>query len=306
MDKEMRSVLENGTWELVENPEEVKPVPLKWVYKIKQDAAGNVKRYESRVVAKSGARGADLPYRLGRRHPRGGLEGGADCEGESALGGQVRCAGLGEATYFLAMELARDRVARNLKLTQKKLTEELVARHGLARARARSVPRGAREKLTREGEPLNTARVHYSELIGSLLYLSVCTRPDIAQAVGALALYTSAPTEAHWAAALGVVRYLAGIEEDGITFGGSGEVLKAFCDADFAGDVDTRRSTTGYVSLMYGGAHIDVIYHFARERVAQKEVKFAYCPTEGMKVDILTKALAPGKSPKCESEIGIA
>ncbi|GAQ92986.1 hypothetical protein KFL_012360010 [Klebsormidium nitens] len=121
----------------------------------------------------------------------------------------------------------------------------------LAGARARSVPLGAGEKLAREGKPLDTAKFPYSELIGSLLYLSVCTRPDIAQAVGALARCTSAPTEAHRTAALRVVRYLAGTAEAGITFGGSGEVLEAFCDADYARDVDTRRSTTGYVFLMY-------------------------------------------------------
>ena len=48
------------------------------------------------------------------------------------------------------------------------------------------------------------------------MYLSVCTRPDIAQAVGALARYMSAPTVAHWAAALGVIRYLAGTGEAGV------------------------------------------------------------------------------------------
>ena len=52
MDEEMRSLLENGTWELVEKPEGVKPVPMKWVYKIKRDALGNVERYKSRLVAK--------------------------------------------------------------------------------------------------------------------------------------------------------------------------------------------------------------------------------------------------------------
>ncbi|GAQ93627.1 hypothetical protein KFL_017300010 [Klebsormidium nitens] len=58
---------------------------------------------------------------------------------------------LGEATYFLEMELTRDREARTLKLTQKKLTGELVGRYGLADARARSVPLGTGDKLTKEG-----------------------------------------------------------------------------------------------------------------------------------------------------------
>jgi hypothetical protein len=52
MDEEMRFLLENGTWELVEKPDGVGPVPARWAYKIKRDAQGNTERYKSRVVAK--------------------------------------------------------------------------------------------------------------------------------------------------------------------------------------------------------------------------------------------------------------
>ena len=83
---------------------------------------------------------------------------------------------LREATYFLGMELARDRAARTLKLAQRKLTGELLGRYSLTDARARSVPLSAGEKLTKEGKPLDTAKFPYSELVGSLLYLSRCTR----------------------------------------------------------------------------------------------------------------------------------
>jgi hypothetical protein len=51
--------------------------------------------------------------------------------------------------------------------------------------------------------------------------------------------------------------------------------------------------------------HIDVIHHFAKERVAHKEVNFVFCRTEDMKADILTKALAPGTFKKCRKEINI-
>ncbi|GAQ93205.1 hypothetical protein KFL_013590010 [Klebsormidium nitens] len=195
---------------------------------------------------------------------------------------------LEEAKYFLSMELTRDREARTLKLTQKKLTGELVGLYELASARARSVPLGNGDKLTKKGEPLDTKRFPY---------------------IGALARYMAGPTEEHWRAALGVVRYLAGTAEDGVTFGGSGETLIAYCDADYATVKDTKRSTTGYVFLMYRGPrskHIDVIHHFVRERVARKVVAFAYCGTEDMKADIMTKALALGKFKRCKSEIGIA
>ena len=283
---------------------------------------------------------------------------------------------LGPATFFLGMELLRDRNARTLKLTQKKLTTELIRRYGLTDAKERSVPLAVGEKLKKEGEPLDTSKFPYSECVGSLLYLSVCTRPDIAQAVGVLARYMAAPTVAHWEVALGVVRYLVGTVEYGLTFGESKETLMGYCDADYAGDIDSRRSTTGYVFLMFGGAvswssrlqptvavstveaeylsagqavkealwfrklgedlnldlgpiqihcdnqgalqllkhpiasqrskHIDVIHHFARERVARKEVTFSFCRTEDMKADLLTKALSPGKFKKCREEIGIA
>jgi hypothetical protein len=152
------------------------------------------------------------------------------------------------------MELSRDRDARSLKLTQKKLTRELISRYGLADARACSVPQVVEEKLKKEGEPLDMVRFPYSKCVGSLLYLSVCMRPDIAQAMGALARYMAAPTVEHWEAALGVVRYLVRTADYGLTFGGSSETLVGYYDADYAGDLDSRRSTTGYVFLMFRGA----------------------------------------------------
>ena len=161
---------------------------------------------------------------------------------------------MGAADYFLGMELTLDRRARTVTVTQTKLTRELIERFGLTNAKPQSVPLTAGEKLQKDGPPLDTAKSPYSELVGSLLYLSVCTRPDIAQAVGALARYMAAPTEQHWQAALGVVRYLAGTPTAGVTFGGSEAPLVGYCDADYAGDVDSRRSTTGYVFLIYGGA----------------------------------------------------
>ena len=51
--------------------------------------------------------------------------------------------------------------------------------------------------------------------------------------------------------------------------------------------------------------HIDIIYHFARERVARKEVKFDYCPTAKMIADIMTKALAEGKFVACCNGMGV-
>ncbi|KAJ9513040.1 hypothetical protein QJQ45_029297 [Haematococcus lacustris] len=80
-----------------------------------------------------------------------------------------------------------------------------------------------------------------------------CTRPDIAYAVGALARHMAAPTQQHWTAAKAVLSYLKGTASQGLVFGGN-DSLQGYCDADYAGDKDTARSTTGYVFTLHGAA----------------------------------------------------
>ena len=215
----------------------------------------------------------------------------------------------------------------------------------------------------------------YTNLIGSLLYLSVCTRPDIAQAVGVLSKYMKEPTTVHWQVAKGVLRYVAATREQSIVYGTEPNTVVGYCDADYAGDLDTRRSTTGFVFILNGGAitwlskrqptvavstteaeyiaaaqatkealwlrilltdlgvsittfqimadnqsalkllknpvfsmrskHIDVVYHFARERVARWEVEFSYIRTEDMLADMFTKAVPSNKFQICCDGIGV-
>ena len=264
---------------------------------------------------------------------------------------------LGPATSFLIMSIHRDRGARTISLAQGRLTQDLLERYGLTECKPLSTPLSTATKLTKEGEPLDTGTYTYSQLIGSLMYLSVCTRPDISQAVGALARHMAKPTTEHWTAAKGVLRYVSGTASCGITFGPKLDI-QAYCDADYAEDRDTRRSTTGYVFTLGGGAiswssrlqptvavstteaeymaaayaikealwlrtllyelglgqdtiticadnqsaikllknpvftmrskHIDVAYHFARERVIRRDITFRYVPTTSMVADALT------------------
>ena len=286
---------------------------------------------------------------------------------------------LGQAHIYLGMLIERNCTSHSLKLSQQLITAQLLAKHQLLDAKPTSVPLTASTKLTKEeGKPLDKQQHGYSQLIGSLMYLAVCTRPDITQAVGALARFMAAPTTIHWAAALGVLRYLAGTRDHGICFGrnNSSKQLLGYCDSDYAGDLDTRRSTTGYVFLLSGGAitwssrcqqtvaastteaeymaaaaatkealwlrklitdlhrpvstvtirannqgavqllknpitsmrskHIDVVYHFARERVARKEVAFEYVRTDHMLADFLTKPVAEGKHSFCRGGLGLS
>jgi hypothetical protein len=489
MNDEITSLLENGTWTKEVPPPGVSPIPVKWVYKVKHDAQGNIERFKARLVAKgfkqqegidydevfapvskySTLRAllakvavedlelhmldvktaflqGDLDEAVWIQQPPGYEEGDTDlaCRLHKALyglkqaprawhtrlHGELEAFGfkaseadpslyskvhdgvycyllvyvddillaaqdlatvsllkqqlmsvfdardLGEATSFLGMCISRDRSSKTVRITHEHMTRELVAKYGVSDGKPRSVPLSLSVKLCKEeGDPLDLQKYPYSQLVGSLMYLAVTTRPDISYAVGALARYMSCPSTVHWQAAKGVLKYLGATADWGICFGMSQQSLVGFCDADYAADVDTRRSTSGYVFIMYGGAicwaskrqqtvaastteaeymaaaaavkeclwlrklfgdlhvntgamhvfadnqsaikllrnpisslrskHIDVVHHFARERVMRKEVSFSYISTEKMVADVFTKALSESKHKFCAHAMGM-
>jgi hypothetical protein len=96
------------------------------------------------------------------------------------------------------------------------------------------------------------SRVPYSSTIGSLMYVMVCTRPDIAHAVGVVRRYMNNPGKEHWEAVKWILRYLRGTATHALCFGGSDTFLQGYVDSDMACDKDSRRSTTGYVFTIGG------------------------------------------------------
>ena len=98
----------------------------------------------------------------------------------------------------------------------------------------------------------------FQSAIGRLMYLSLCTRPDIAYAIGNLVKFCAKPTKVHWTALKRVLRYLKGTTNHGILYQRQETTpeseLIGFADADWAGDVTDRRSTSGYVFCLSGGA----------------------------------------------------
>jgi ATP-binding cassette subfamily B (MDR/TAP) protein 1 len=97
-------------------------------------------------------------------------------------------------------------------------------------------------------------KVPYASAVGCLMYAMVCTRPDIAQAVGVVSRYTSNPGKQHWEAVKWIMRYLRGTIDMSLCFKRGSTELQGYVDADLAGDPDTYRSTTGYVYTVGGAA----------------------------------------------------
>jgi hypothetical protein len=93
----------------------------------------------------------------------------------------------------------------------------------------------------------------YMKVVGTLLHLVNCTRPDLAQAVGLLCRFNSAPGPTHVVAAKGVLRYLKGTTHLGVSYSATPTPLQGYCDSDYAGDLDGRKSTTGWIFTKNGG-----------------------------------------------------
>ena len=98
----------------------------------------------------------------------------------------------------------------------------------------------------------------YAQLIGSLMYLAIASRPDIAYSVNRLAQFTSSPKAIHWTAVKRIFRYLKQTKNAKLTYGGNDAEIKNhelnfFCDADWANG-SNRKSISGYVTIIAGGA----------------------------------------------------
>ena len=92
----------------------------------------------------------------------------------------------------------------------------------------------------------------YASVIGSLMYAMVCTRLDIAHLVGVVSRFMSRPGKQHWEAVKWILRYLKGSLYTCLCFTGVSLKLQSYVDADFAGDIDSRKSTTGFVFTLGG------------------------------------------------------
>ena len=102
-------------------------------------------------------------------------------------------------------------------------------------------------KLTKEDEGSNVDATYFRSLVGSLRYLT-CTRPDILYAVGLISRYMEEPKSPHLMAAKRILRYIKGTTSHGLLYSSTNNFeLAGYSDSDWGGDMDDRKSTTGFV-----------------------------------------------------------
>ncbi|PKI44367.1 hypothetical protein CRG98_035241, partial [Punica granatum] len=169
----------------------------------------------------------------------------------NALSSRFSIKDLGMLHYFLGVEAAP--TSTGLFLSQHKYIRELLERTDMAGAKEVNTPMSCSASLLlHDGSPPADA-TEFRRVVGSLQYLSL-TRPDIAFSVNKLSQYMHAPTQNHWTAVKRLLRYLKQTIFHGLHIKRQSSItLKAYSDADWAGDKDDRVSTSGY--LVYLGAN---------------------------------------------------
>ena len=162
-----------------------------------------------------------------------------------------RMSDLGELSYYLGIEVRQER--DRITLCQAAYAKKLLERAGLEDCNPGNVPIEARLKLSRDSKERPVDSSEYRSIIGGLRYL-VHTRPDISFAVGYLSRFMEAPASDHYAAVKRLLRYVAGTLDYGCAYvrGKGTPELLGYSDADHAGDINDRRSTTGVLYFLGG------------------------------------------------------
>ncbi|KAK8952136.1 hypothetical protein KSP39_PZI003213 [Platanthera zijinensis] len=168
---------------------------------------------------------------------------------------------LGIASYVLGIKIHRDRSQGILGLSQENYINKVLERYGMKNCKPSDTPNSKGDKFSLDKCPKNEVeqkemlKIPYASAVGSLMYAQVCTRPDLAFIVGMLGRYLSNPGIKHWIAAKRVMRYLQKTKEYMLTYKRSEQIeIIGYSDSDFAGCQDSRKSTSGYVFMLAGGA----------------------------------------------------
>ncbi|CAI5467493.1 unnamed protein product [Closterium sp. Yama58-4] len=177
---------------------------------------------------------------------------------KSELQRRHTCTDLGELTSYLGLRITRDRARRTITLTQSHMVQQILQRFRFTYSSPQSTPLRTGHSLSalpsdESVEPSGP----YLELVGCLMYLMTCTRPDLAYPLSILARYVAPGRhrKEHMDAAKRVLRYLCSTSGMGLVLGGRDRVvLTGHSDASWADDQATQRSSQGYTFSLGSGS----------------------------------------------------
>ncbi|XP_037497309.1 uncharacterized protein LOC119371385 [Jatropha curcas] len=167
------------------------------------------------------------------------------CDFKRSMKIEFDMTGLGRMKYFLGLEIFQN--SDGIFLSQRKYALEVLQKFGMHNSTAVYNPIVPGVKLVKDESGATDEKTYYKQIVGSLMYLTA-TRPDMMFTVSLVSRYMDSPTQLHFQAAKRVLRYLKGTTDLGIFYkkGGDNELI-AYADSDYAGDLEDRKSTSGYL-----------------------------------------------------------
>ena len=159
----------------------------------------------------------------------------------------------------MGLEIHRDRKNGVLGLSQKAYLENVLKKYNMHKSSASPAPIVKGDSFGKFLCPKNQYEIDrmkavpYASAVGSLQYAQVCTHPDLAFITGVLGRYQENPGHEHWNMVKKALRYVQGAEDLMLTYRRSDSLeIRGYSDANFAGDRDDIKSTSGYVLTLAG------------------------------------------------------
>ena len=174
-------------------------------------------------------------------------------EMKTSLSNKYKMKDLGKLNYFLGVSIVQD--DDHIFINQSAYIQSLLKKYGMENSKPVLTPIEVNcilEKAVDDSDLFDLET--YQSAVGSLMYLSTRTRPDITYAVCNVAKFCTKPTRTHWSAVKRIFRYLRGTDDLGILY--SKDTTRScvgYSDADWAGDRNDRKSTSGYCFLLGSG-----------------------------------------------------
>ncbi|KAL5537821.1 hypothetical protein UlMin_043514 [Ulmus minor] len=299
MDEEIKAIEKNDTWELTSLPKGHKAIGVKWVYKTKRNAKGEIERHKARLVAKGYSQKAGIDYdevfapvarletirliiSLAAQNKwkiqqmdvksaflNGVLEeevyiqqpSGYEVKGhenkvnpsmfnefKEVMTKEFEMTNMGIMAYYLGIEVKQKE--EGIFISQESYAREILKKFKMNDCKPISTPVECGVKLSKHDEGESVDPTFFKSLVGSLRYLT-CTRPDILYAVGLVSRYMENPTTTHFKTAKRILRYIKGTIDFGLLYSFSNDYkLVGYSDSDCGGDIDDRKSTSGFVFFM--------------------------------------------------------
>ncbi|RVW48516.1 Retrovirus-related Pol polyprotein from transposon TNT 1-94 [Vitis vinifera] len=328
----MKALQKNDTWALVPLPEGKKTVGCRWVFSIKHKTDGSVERYKVRLIAKGYTQTYGVDYqetlspivKLNTVRVLISLAANLDWPLHQFDVKNVFFHGDLEDEVYMDIpqgfvSSTQGKVVCKLQKTFYRLKQSprawfgqfslAMRKHGFKQrmldCRPADTPIVQNHGLGEFPNQTLTNKERYQRLVGKLIYLSH-TQPDIAYAVSLVSQFMHCPSKDHMSAVVRILRYLKSSPGRGLMFTKSQHLhIDGYMDADWAGNITDRKSTSGYFTFVEGNLaaiaiahnpvqhdrtkHVEVDRHFIKQKLEDKVIQFPFVKSEDQLADILTK-----------------